>query len=161
MPSLTRWVLAHKRTVVLFWIVTTIIGIATVNKAVNAMDQKFSVPGKESWETNVKITQLYGGTGGDTAPIVPVVTLPHGKTVSSPGVQRQLAAADRKLEQALPGSRLASYASTGDSAFVALSRSKFAVAAAGKGRPRRKPWTVVQPRLRRRSTCAARSPSAS
>jgi len=122
MSSITRWVLAHKRIVVLFWIVTTIIGIATVNKAVNAMDQKFSVPGKESWETNVKITQLYGGTGGDTAPIVPVVTLPHGKTVSSPGVHRQLAAADRKLEQALPGSRLASYASTGDSAFVSPDR---------------------------------------
>jgi RND superfamily putative drug exporter len=122
MSSITRWVLAHKRIVVLFWIVTTIVGIATVNKAVNAMDQKFSVPGKESWETNVKITQLYGGTGGDTAPIVPVVTLSHGKTISSPGVQRQLAAVDRKLHRALPGSRITSYASTGDSAFVSPDR---------------------------------------
>jgi putative drug exporter of the RND superfamily len=122
MSSITRWVLAHKRIVAVFWIVLTLVGIATVSKAVNAMDQKFSVPGKESWETNVKINDLYGGTGGDTAPIVPVVTLSHGKTISSPGVHRQLAAVDRKLHGALPGSRIASYASTGDSAFVSPDR---------------------------------------
>jgi RND superfamily putative drug exporter len=122
MPSLTRWVLAHKRIVVVFWIAATIIGIATVNKAVHAMDQKFSVPGKESWETNQTIDQLFGGKGGDTAPIVPVVTLPHGKTVNSPGVKQQLVTVDRKLEHALPGARIASFASTGDPAFVSPDR---------------------------------------
>src|SRR5919201_2219701 len=86
------------------------------------MDQKFSVPGKEGWETNVTIAQLFGGSGGDTAPIVPVVTVPRGKTVSSPGIQRQLAAVDRRLKRALPGSRLASFASTGDPAFVSADR---------------------------------------
>jgi putative drug exporter of the RND superfamily len=122
MSSITRWVLAHKRIVTLFWVVLTIVGIATVNKATKAMDQKFSVPGKESWDTNVKINQLYGGTGGDTAPIVPVVSLPHGKTVTSPGVHRQLIAVDQRLHRALPGSRIASFASTGDSAFVSPDR---------------------------------------
>ncbi len=122
MSSLTRWVLGHKRIIVVFWVALTVIGIASVNSATKAMDQKFSVPGKEGWETNVTIAQLFGGSGGDTAPIVPVVTLPHGKTVSSPGVHRQLAAADRRLEQVLPGARLASYASTGNSAFVSPDR---------------------------------------
>ena len=61
--------------------------------------------------------QIYGN-GGDVAPIVPVVTLPKGKTVDSPGVTRQLDAALAKVEAALPEARTASYASTGDRAFV-------------------------------------------
>src|SRR4051812_3603165 len=122
MAPITRWVLAHKRIVTVFWVVLTLVGIATVSSATKAMDQKFSVPGKEGWETNVTISHLFGGSGGDTAPIVPVLTLPKGKTVSSPGVHRQLAAVDRRLERALPGSRLASFASTGDSAFVSADR---------------------------------------
>jgi RND superfamily putative drug exporter len=125
---ITRWVLAHKRIVTLFWVALTIVGMASASSATKAMDQKFSVPGKEGWETNVTISQLFGGTGGDNAPIVPVVTVPAGKTVSSPAVRRQLAAVDKRLEHALPGSRLASYASTGDRAFVSADgRTTFAI----------------------------------
>jgi RND superfamily putative drug exporter len=126
--AITRWVLAHKRIVVLFWVVLTVVGIATVNSATKAMDQKFSVPGKEGWETNVAITEHFHGTGGDTAPIVPVVTLPEGKTVNSPGVDSQLQQMDKRLEQALPGARIASYASTGNRTFVSPDgRTTFAI----------------------------------
>jgi RND superfamily putative drug exporter len=126
--SITRWVLAHKRIVVLFWVLLTVVGIATVNQATKAMDQKFSVPGKEGWETNVAITEHFHGTGGDTAPIVPVVTLPQGKTVNSPGVDAQLANVDKELHQALPGARVASYTSTGNKAFVSEDgRTTFAI----------------------------------
>ena len=112
----------------LFWVVLTVVGIATVNSATKAMDQKFSVPGKEGWETNVAITEHFHGTGGDTAPIVPVVTLPQGKTVDSPGVDSQLTQMDNKLEQALPGARIASFSSTGDRAFVSKDgRTTFAI----------------------------------
>jgi RND superfamily putative drug exporter len=52
MEQLTRWVLRHRRLVVAIWLIVTIVGIATVSKAVNAMDQKFSVPGREGWVTN-------------------------------------------------------------------------------------------------------------
>ncbi|HYY74362.1 MAG TPA: hypothetical protein VE662_06020, partial [Solirubrobacterales bacterium] len=72
MSSITRWVLAHKRTVTLFWVALTIVGIASVNAATKALDQKFSVPGKEGWETNQAIAERFHGTGGDSAPIVPV-----------------------------------------------------------------------------------------
>ena len=58
------------------------------------------------------------GAGGDVAPIVPVVTLPEGKTVDSPGVRAELDAALSKVEAALPESMSASFASTGDRAFV-------------------------------------------
>ena len=128
MSSLTRWVLAHKRTVVLTWVVLTIAGIAAAGPATDALDPEFSVPNKEGWETNVAIAQHYRGTGGDTAPLVPVVKLPQGTRADSPSVRADLAKVDRALERALPNSRLASYASTGDKTFVSDDgRTTFAV----------------------------------
>jgi RND superfamily putative drug exporter len=120
--SLTRWVLAHKRIVVSFWIVATIAGVMAAGPASEALDQEFSVPEKEGWETNVAIADQYRGTGGDTAPLVPVATLPDGETVDSPGVKADLADVDARLKEALPGSRIASYASTGDDTFVSDDR---------------------------------------
>jgi putative drug exporter of the RND superfamily len=116
--SLTRWVLAHKRTVVISWIVLTLAGIVAAGPATDALENEFSVPGKESWETNVAIAQQYGGDRNGGSPLLPVVTLPKGETASSPGVRSELAALDRRLDQALPGARIASYPSTGDRAFV-------------------------------------------
>ena len=118
MASLTRWILSHKRTVAIAWLLLTIAGMMAAGPASEALDPEFSVPDQEGWETNVAIAERYQGTGGDTAPLVPVVTLPADESVDSPAVQRDLAAVDKKLEQALPNARIASYASTGDQAFV-------------------------------------------
>jgi RND superfamily putative drug exporter len=128
MSSLTRWVLAHKRTVVITWIVLTIAGVMAAGPASDALEPEFSVPDKEGWETNVAIADRYRGTGGDTAPLVPVVTLPAGQAVDSPGVRADLARVDASLKRALPESRIASYASTGDRTFVSKDgRTTFAV----------------------------------
>ncbi len=118
MASLTRWVLAHKKTVVVSWILLTIAGIMAAGPASKALDQKFSVPNKEGWETNEAIAAKYNGTGGDTSPLLPVVTLPKGQSVDSPQVKRDLTKLDDTLAKTLPGSRVASYASTGNRAFV-------------------------------------------
>jgi putative drug exporter of the RND superfamily len=128
MASLTRWVLAHKRIVVGFWLVLTIVGIASAGPATKALKQKFSVPGRAGYETNVQIAKRYSGTGGEHAPLVPVVTLPAGKSVASPGVRNELRAIDARLARALPRARIASYASTGDRSFVSSDgRTTFAV----------------------------------
>jgi RND superfamily putative drug exporter len=129
MASLTRWVLAHKRIVVIFWLVVTLVGMASAGSATKALKQKFSVPGKEGWVTNQQIAHDFRGTGGNSAPLLPVVTLPAGATVSSPAVQSGLRAVEQRLLQALPGSRMASYLSTGSSAFVSKDgRTVFMVA---------------------------------
>ena len=129
MSSLTRWVLAHKRTVILAWIVLTITGMAAAGPASKALDPKFSVPDKEGWETNVAIARHYLGTGGQSSPLVPVVTLPTGTTVASPGVRAELGRVDARLRRALPRARVASYASTGSEAFVSRDgRTTFALA---------------------------------
>ncbi len=128
MSSLTRWVLSHKRTVVLAWVVLTIAGIAAAGPASDALKPEFSVPNKEGWETNVSITERYRGTGGESPPLVPVVTIPEGESVDSPAVKRDLAAMDARLERALPQARVASYSSTGDETFVSDDgRTTFAI----------------------------------
>ena len=118
MSSLTRWVLAHKRTVVLAWVFLTIAGAMAAGPATDALDPEFSVPNKEGWETNVDIERHYQGTGGNTSPLVPVVKLPEGTSADSASVKADLTKVDEALAKALPGSRVVSYASTGDKTFL-------------------------------------------
>jgi RND superfamily putative drug exporter len=117
MTSITRWVLRHRRVVAAVWILITLLGVATVSKSTGAFSKKFSVPGREGFTTNARILHTYRG-GGDQAPLVPVVTLPAGTSVSSPAVTAGLDQIAAKLEQANPGSRIASFASTHSRAFV-------------------------------------------
>ena len=117
MNALTRFVLDHKRLVVAFWVAVTIAAFAAIGPAGSALSQQFNIPGREGFETNKELAEIYGA-GGDVAPIVPVVTLAAGKTVDSPGVRAELAEALAKVEAALPESTSASFASTGDRAFV-------------------------------------------
>jgi RND superfamily putative drug exporter len=118
MTPLTQWVLTHKRLVVGTWTFVTIGAFAAIGSAGDALSEEFNtVPGREAFETNREIAAIYG-SGGEVAPIVPVVTLPEGTTVDSPGVREEFDAALARVEAALPDARLASYASTGDRAFV-------------------------------------------
>ena len=117
MNALTRFVLDHKRLVLGFWLAVTIAAFAAIGPAGSSLSQQFDIPGREGFETNKELAEIYGA-GGDVAPIVPVVTLAEGKTVDSPGVRAELAEALAKVEAALPESTSASFASTGDRAFV-------------------------------------------
>ncbi len=128
MTSITRSVLAHKRIVALAWLVITVVGIATVGKSTGAFSDKFSVPGREGFETNQRIAHIYH-QGGQYAPLVPVVTLPPGASVSSPAVRDGLLAVESKLRAAIRGLRTASYADTGNRAFVSADgRTTFVLA---------------------------------
>ncbi len=122
MAQLTRWVLAHKRIVVIFWLVLTLVGMASAGTATKALKQKFSVPGKEGWITNQQIQHRFRGTGGNAAPLLAVVTLPAGASVDSPAAQRELRAVESRFETVLPGTRLAGYASTHSPAFLSRDR---------------------------------------
>ncbi|HET8752481.1 MAG TPA: MMPL family transporter, partial [Gaiellaceae bacterium] len=117
MPALVRWVLRHKRLVAGFWVAVTIAAFAAIGPAGKSLSQQFSVPGREGFQANQRIAAIYG-SGGDVAPLVPVVQLPKGTTVDSPGVKNELGSALARVKAALPKARIASYASTGDRAFV-------------------------------------------
>jgi RND superfamily putative drug exporter len=126
--SFTRWVLRHKRFVVVGWLVLTVAGIAAAGPATDALKGEFSVPGKEGWKTAVAIAERYGTDRNGSKPLVPVVTLPEGKTVHSAGVKAELRQVDDRVKSALPDARIASFASTGSDAFVSKDgRTTFAL----------------------------------
>src|SRR5690349_368332 len=116
MEQLTRWVLRHRRLVVAIWLIVTIVGIATVNNAVKAMDQKFPVPGREGWVTNSEIAKIYDNTGSDTSPLLQVVTVPAGQSATA--FRSQLKGLEETATKAIPKARVAGYGSTGSKAFL-------------------------------------------
>jgi RND superfamily putative drug exporter len=117
LASISRFVLRHKLLVVLFWVVVTAAGIASTGPVADALSQRFDLPGEESTEVNTEIARDYQ-SGGFGTPYVIAVTLPEGATADDPAVQRELSAVLDAVEAAAPETRSASYASTGDPAFV-------------------------------------------
>ncbi|MCW3017852.1 MAG: hypothetical protein JWN10_160, partial [Solirubrobacterales bacterium] len=129
LTRLTHAVLAHKRAVVVFWVLLTLIGGASAGSATKALKQKFSEPGKEGWVTNQQIERDFHGTGGSGAPLLAVVTLPAGTSASSASVQSGLRGVEARLRQVLPGTRMAGYASTRSRSFLSADgRTTFIVA---------------------------------
>ena len=134
MATLARWVLGHKKTVVLVWLIIAAAAFAAVKPSVDSLSDEFTVPGWESFETNREVLRLYGNGGAD-APIVPVVTLPEGTTIDSPGVVEELRQALDRVRAALPAARVVSFVSTGDPAFVSEDRrTTYAIVVAPEGR---------------------------
>jgi RND superfamily putative drug exporter len=123
MARFARWILAHTRIVVLAWLVVAVVSLLSVSSASNSL----SMPGQPSYVANQAILHTYGN-GGVNPPTVPVVTLPAGTTVTSPGVRAQLGAALASVQRAVPRARIVSYASTGNRLFVSADgRTTFAL----------------------------------
>jgi hypothetical protein len=81
---LARSVLAHRRLVVLLWVLLLPAGIYGAAHVSKRLSSGFSLPGQPGYETAQKITHLYGN-GGETEPTVVLVTLPSGHTVARDG----------------------------------------------------------------------------
>jgi putative drug exporter of the RND superfamily len=128
MAAITAWTLTHKRLVLLLWILITVAGAAASGPAYKAMSDQYSVPGNEGSAANARIAGLYGN-GGDSAPMEAVVTVPRGSTVTAPPALAAVKEIESRISRAVPGARIASYASTGDRAFVSRDgRTTFVVA---------------------------------
>jgi RND superfamily putative drug exporter len=115
--QLTRFVLRHKLMVALAWGLLTLVGLVAAGPASKALDQRFSVPGREGWDTSQDILRLYGN-GGESLPFVAVVKLPAGKTAGSPGVRAELTRVEEVGHRSVPRSRVAGFGSTGDPVFT-------------------------------------------
>jgi RND superfamily putative drug exporter len=119
--SISRFVLSHKAFVLIAWLVVFAVGLALTGAATGQLTEDFEMPGTESTEANGLILSTYGN-GALSDPVVPVVTLPEGTTVDSPGVREELAALDEAILAAAPNPRIASWVSTGDEGFVSEDR---------------------------------------
>jgi putative drug exporter of the RND superfamily len=124
MARVSRFVIAHRVAVGIFWLVVTMVGMATSSTTVNRLSTQFSVPGREGFETSAKILALYGISNENNA-LVPVIQLPRGTTVDSAGVVARLAAFDARvvgaggiLANGQPAVKVVSFASTGDRRLV-------------------------------------------
>ena len=127
MNRLTHFILRYQRYVVAFWIVVTVVGIALVSNITGALSKDFRQPGQEGFETNQAILRQYG-VAGNREPVVPVLTLPAGTTVDSPGIKQQIASAFAPVQQFYPKALVASYGSTGSRSFVSADgRTTFAL----------------------------------
>ncbi len=108
---LARFVLAHRRLVILGWLVVFLAGAAGASHVSNRLALDFSLPGQPGYETAQKIVRTYGN-GGIIPPSIAVVTVPPGHTVRAE--QAQIAAAFARVKQSIPVVRVVDFANTGD-----------------------------------------------
>ncbi len=126
MPALTRFVLRHKALVALFWVVVAAAGVMTISGTTHRMTNNFAMPG-QAFKVDNQIVREYGN-GGDQTPYLPVITVPAGQKVTDPATAAATGRAFAALARAIPGVRIADYATTGDRAFVTRDgRSTFAL----------------------------------
>ena len=98
-------------------------------QSTKSFSTQFSVPGREGYQTNQADQRTSFTKAAAPRRCSPVVTLPPGTPVSSPAVRSGLENVTAKLRAALPGARMASYASTGSRAFVSADgRTTFVLA---------------------------------
>jgi putative drug exporter of the RND superfamily len=126
MTALTRFVLRHKALVALFWVVVAAVGVMTISGTTHRMTNTFAMPG-QAFRVDNQIARQYGN-GGSQTPYVPVITVPAGQRVTDPAVAAATGRAFAALARAVPGVRIADYATTHDPAFVTRDgRSTFAL----------------------------------
>ena len=116
MAGLSRFVLRHKRVVVLFWMAVLAVGVVASARLSGRLSAQFALPGAASYQADQQILRDYGN-GGPGNPEVVVVRLPPGRAAASPAGRQVLGAAFATVA-ARPALRAADYASTGNRAFL-------------------------------------------
>lgn len=117
--ALTGWVLRHRRRVLLVWGALALGGIAAAGSLGSALSNQFSIPGK-AVATSARIARRFG-SGGQIPPLVGVISAPR-ENLASPALARQAESVFEHMAAAAPGSRLASYQSTANPAFLSSDR---------------------------------------
>lgn len=116
MSPLTQFVLKHKALVVLVWLALAVAGVMTAASTTKRLTNGFDMPGA-AFRTDARIQMLYLHTGAQD-PVVPVITLPAGTTIHTPGVRAGLNRAFAAADQVVPTARVTDYATTDDAAFA-------------------------------------------
>jgi RND superfamily putative drug exporter len=112
---LARFVLAHRRLVMIGWLVVFLAGAAGASHVSKRLSADFSLPGQPGYETSLEITRLYGN-GGLEPPSLAVLTVAPGHTVS--GERAQIVAAVQTMRARIPAVRVVDFANTGERGMV-------------------------------------------
>jgi putative drug exporter of the RND superfamily len=144
-----RWSVAHRWIVIAAWVILALAGGLAAARSGSRLSFTFDLPGQPAYEANTAIVKTFG-SGGDNPPLVAVVRLPAGTTVSTPGVKGEVRAVFAKAAAALPGARTASGISTGDRAFVSADgRTTFELLYPVADFASSDPYATALPRLER------------
>jgi RND superfamily putative drug exporter len=121
MPSLTRFVLAHRRMVVVGWVLLAVLGAATASVTTGRLGKNFDLPGRPSFQAATRLAALYRGEGGGQDPVVAVISAPPGATLTTPVARAVLMRAQRAVS--LGGRyRVLGYGSSADVRFLTANR---------------------------------------
>jgi putative drug exporter of the RND superfamily len=154
MSTLTRFVLRHKLLVVVAWLALAVAGAMTAAATTKRLTNSFAMPGA-AFRTDARIQALYLHTGAQD-PVVPVITLPAGTTIHTPGVAAQLDRAFATARQVIPTARVTDYATTHDPAFATSDgRSTYALVFG----PQQNPMSPDATTARMRQAISAAVPS--
>src|SRR5690349_4709959 len=105
MESLTRWVIAHRKLVIVTWILLAVFGAFASSKVADRYAQDFSIPGHEAYEANQRAFKRFGT--GKNYP-VQLVYVSKGDVRED----QAIAGSVNAVQQAVEGSRVASYYTT-------------------------------------------------
>ena len=115
MVRLAEFVLRHRKLVMLFWLVMFLVGGVAAGKTSERLTIDFSLPGQPGYETEKQILDIYNN-GGSNPPTIAVVTVPEGSTVEDH--LDEITPVLDEIQEALPGTRMLSYADTQDPVFL-------------------------------------------
>lgn len=152
MEALTGFVLRRRRLIGVFWLLAFMIGGYASAVLSSHLSMSFEIPGTHSDIADAAIIAKYR-SGGSEQPLVPVIRLPAGTTVTQPRTRADLLAGFAAVERigASPSagaSRVVSYASTGNLGFVSANgRTTFGlVFTPTNGNARQDPGSSRSPR---------------
>ena len=113
MERLARFVLHHRKLVMLVWAVVFLAGATAASRVGDRLSFDFSLPGQPGYETELDVVETYGTSTFDT--FVPVLTSPDGQPVT----EQQVSAVFTAVREQLPQARVVDWVSSGDERFVA------------------------------------------
>ena len=100
MSSLTRWVLSHKRTVVLAWVVLAIAGIAAAGPASTRSSPSSRSRTRRAGRRTCRSRSAIAAPAAKSPPLVPVVTIPEDESVDSAAAVKLRPGCDRRPSRA-------------------------------------------------------------
>ena len=122
MGRLTSWVLKHKRLVVAFWAVVTVVAFASLQPASDALSQRVHGSGPRGVRDEPRRSPRPTATAATSRRSCRSSRSARGRPSTPPASRASSARHWPEVQAALPQARIASYASTHDRDFVSARR---------------------------------------
>src|SRR5262245_35601969 len=116
MTRFSEIVIARRRSIVVAWVLLTIVGVYATGRLADRWFESFSIPGYEAYEANQRALDTFGS--GAQPPLVVVFHTKQGDVTKTDG----LGSAIERTASAVPGSRTSSFFTTGSDAYVSKDR---------------------------------------